>query len=58
MANALVVAELAEDGKLKKSTLSAITFARAALPAIGGAFSILVLGGPGAKQAAAELTAC
>jgi electron transfer flavoprotein alpha subunit len=55
MANALVIAELAEDGKLKKSTLSAITFARAALPAVGGAFSILVLGGPGAAKAAEEL---
>ena len=44
MANVLVVAELAEDGKLKKSTLSAITFARQALPAVGGSLSIVVLG--------------
>jgi electron transfer flavoprotein alpha subunit len=44
MANVLVVAELSEDGKLKKSTLSAITFARQALPTVGGALSIVVLG--------------
>jgi electron transfer flavoprotein alpha subunit len=55
MANALVVAELAEDGALKKSTLSAITFVKAALPALGGSFSILVLGGPGAANAAKEV---
>src|SRR2546423_556869 len=51
MANVLVVAELAEDGKLKKSTLSAITFARQALPAVGGAINILVLGGSTAGAA-------
>jgi electron transfer flavoprotein alpha subunit len=44
MANVLVVAELSEDGKLKKSTLSAISFARQALPAVGGALHIVVLG--------------
>jgi electron transfer flavoprotein alpha subunit len=55
MADALVVAELSEDGKLKKSTLSAITFAQRALPALGGSFSILVLGAT-ATTAAAELT--
>jgi electron transfer flavoprotein alpha subunit len=44
MANALVVAELSEDGKLKRSTLSAITFVKAALPALGGQFSLLVIG--------------
>ena len=55
MADALVIAELSEDGKLKKSTLSAITFAQRALPALGGSFSILVLGAT-ATQAAAELT--
>jgi electron transfer flavoprotein alpha subunit len=44
MANVLVVAELSEDGKLKKSTLSAITFARQALPGVGGAIHFLVLG--------------
>ena len=55
MSDALVVAELSEDGKVKKSTLSAITFAQRALPALGGSFSILVLGAS-AKAAAAELT--
>jgi electron transfer flavoprotein alpha subunit len=54
MPNVLVVAELAEDGKLKKSTLSAITFARQALPAVGGAMNIVVLGASTAA-AAAEL---
>jgi electron transfer flavoprotein alpha subunit len=54
MANVLVVAELSEDGKLKKSTLSAITFARQALPTVGGTLSILVLGANTA--AASELT--
>jgi electron transfer flavoprotein alpha subunit len=54
MANVLVVAELSEDGKLKKSTLSAITFARQALPTVGGTISIIVLGG--STAAAAELT--
>ena len=54
MANVLVVAELSEDGKLKKSTLSAITFARQALPAVGGTLSIVVLGASTAS-AAAEL---
>src|SRR6185369_6176878 len=54
MANVLVVAELSEDGKLKKSTLSAITFARQALPAVGGALHILVLGASTAA-ACAEL---
>lgn len=57
MANALVIAELAEDGSLRKSTLSAVTFAKAALPALGGSFSILVLGGPSAQAAANELAA-
>ena len=56
MANVLVVAELSEDGKLKKSTLSAITFARQALPAVGGALQIVVLGAVTAG-AAAELAA-
>ncbi len=54
MANVLVVAELAEDGKLKKSTLSAITFAQQALPAVGGSLSIIVLGAD-TKAASAEL---
>ncbi|MEO7034240.1 MAG: electron transfer flavoprotein subunit alpha/FixB family protein [Polyangiaceae bacterium] len=51
MSDALVIAELSEDGKLKKSTLHAITFAQRALPALGGTFSILLLGV--ATQAAA-----
>src|SRR5882724_5865471 len=54
MSDALVIAELSEDGKVKKSTLSAITFAKRALPALGGSFSILVLGA-NAKAAASEL---
>ncbi|MEI9938570.1 MAG: electron transfer flavoprotein subunit alpha/FixB family protein [Pseudomonadota bacterium] len=55
MSDALVIAELSEDGKLKKSTLAAITFAKLALPTLGGSFSILVLGA-NATTAAAELT--
>jgi electron transfer flavoprotein alpha subunit len=55
MSDALVIAELSEDGKVKKSTLSAITFAKRALPALGGSFSILVLGA-NTKAAAVELT--
>jgi electron transfer flavoprotein alpha subunit len=51
MASVLVVAEIAE-GKVKKTTHSAITFARQA----GGAFSILLIGA-GAAAAAAELKA-
>ena len=50
MSNILVIAEM-HDGKVRKSTHSAITFARQA----GGTFSILVLG-QGAKAAAAEVT--
>ncbi len=49
MANTLVIAELHE-GKVRKSTLSSITFARQ----VGGTFSILVLGA-GAKAAASEV---
>src|SRR3982750_463836 len=52
MANVLVVAELSEDGKLKKSTLSAIAFARQALPTVGGTLSIVVLGASTAEGAA------
>jgi electron transfer flavoprotein alpha subunit len=55
MANALVVAELTEQGKVRKTTHSAITFAKKSLPALGGSFSILVLGDK-AKAAAQELT--
>ena len=43
MADILVVAEAAE-GKLKKTTHSAVTFARQAAAALGGTYSILVLG--------------
>lgn len=50
MPNVLVIAEMLE-GKVRKSTHSAITFARQA----GGTFSILVMG-QGAKAAAAEVT--
>ncbi|MEZ4226963.1 MAG: electron transfer flavoprotein subunit alpha/FixB family protein [Polyangiaceae bacterium] len=53
MANVLVIAELTDDGKVRKTTHSAIAFGKAA--AAGGAFSILVLGAT-AKAAAAELT--
>jgi electron transfer flavoprotein alpha subunit len=55
MPNVLVVAEIAEDGSLKKATLSAIAFAKLAAPAVGGKFSILALGAS-AKAAAQELT--
>ena len=50
MTNILIIAEML-DGKVRKSTHSAITFARQA----GGTFSILVMG-HGAKAAAAEVT--
>jgi electron transfer flavoprotein alpha subunit len=55
MADALVVAELTEEGKVRKTTHSAITLVKQALPALGGSFSILVLGS-GAEAAAQELT--
>jgi electron transfer flavoprotein alpha subunit len=54
MANVLVVAEIAE-GKLKSTTLSAITFARQLVAAAGGGFTILALGGAGTESAASEL---
>jgi electron transfer flavoprotein alpha subunit len=50
MSNVLVIAEL-HDGKVRKSTHSAINFAKQ----VGGTFSILVVGAT-AKAAAAELT--
>lgn len=53
MADILVVAELAE-GKVKKATHSAISFARQVAQGTGGSFSILLLGA-GAAGAAAEL---
>jgi electron transfer flavoprotein alpha subunit len=55
MADVLVVSEIAE-GKLKKTTHSAITFARAAAKTLGGTFSILAIGA-GAEAAAKELAA-
>ncbi|WP_437906961.1 electron transfer flavoprotein subunit alpha/FixB family protein [Sorangium sp. So ce327] len=54
MADVLVVAEAA-DGKLKKTTHSAVTFARQAAAALGGTYSILVIGdalGDAATEAA------
>ncbi len=56
MADVLVVSELTEEGKVRKTTHSAIAFAKRALPALGGSFSILVLGAK-AKAAAEELRA-
>jgi electron transfer flavoprotein alpha subunit len=54
MADVLVVSELTEEGKVRKTTHSAIALARQALGALGGSFSILVLGSS-AKAAAEEL---
>ncbi|MBX3184391.1 MAG: electron transfer flavoprotein subunit alpha/FixB family protein [Polyangiaceae bacterium] len=51
MTKVLVIAEV-EAGKVKKTTLSAITLARQA----GSSFSILAIGGAGTGAAAAELT--
>jgi electron transfer flavoprotein alpha subunit len=53
MADILVLAEVLE-GKLKKTTHSAITFARQAQAVLGGTFSILVIG-DGVGDAASEL---
>jgi electron transfer flavoprotein alpha subunit len=55
MANVLVVAE-ASEGKIKKTTHSAIAFAREVAKGTGGAFSVLVLGA-GVKEGAKELAA-
>jgi electron transfer flavoprotein alpha subunit len=52
MANILVLAEVAE-GKLKKTTHSAVTFAQKAAAALGGTYSILVIGA-GVDAAAAD----
>jgi electron transfer flavoprotein alpha subunit len=52
MADILVVAEAAE-GKLKKTTHSAVTFARQAAAALGGTYSILLIGA-GLTEAAQE----
>jgi electron transfer flavoprotein alpha subunit len=51
MGNVLVVGDLFE-GKVRKASLSAVTFAKQAAAVVGGGFDILVLG-PGAKAAAA-----
>ncbi|MDI7267195.1 MAG: electron transfer flavoprotein subunit alpha/FixB family protein [Myxococcota bacterium] len=53
MASVLVVGELF-DGKVRKATLSAVTFARQVEGAVGGGFDILLLG-RGAKAAASDL---
>lgn len=53
MGNVLVVAELFE-GKVRKSTLSAITFAKTAADIIDGSYSILALGS-GIDDGVAEL---
>lgn len=55
MSDILVVAELTPEGKVRKTTHSAISMAKQAQPTLGGSFSILVLGAA-AKAAAAELT--
>lgn len=55
MTNILVVAELDEQGALRKSTLSAIALARKAEAALGQGFDILVLGAA-PQNAAQELT--
>lgn len=54
MSDVLVVAELTETGELRGATLNAITFAQKALAALGGSFSIVVLGA-NAKARAADL---
>ncbi len=54
MPNVLVVAELTASESLKNATLSALTFAKQALPAIGGSLHVLVLG-KNTAAAAAEL---
>ncbi len=55
MPNVLVVAELGGGETLKNATLAAISFAKQAAPALGGAFDILVLGS--STQAAAQALA-
>jgi electron transfer flavoprotein alpha subunit len=55
MSEILVVAELSESG-VRKATHSAIACARRINELSGGSFSILVLGGAGAKTAAGQLT--
>ncbi len=55
MADVLVLAEVAE-GKLKKTTHSAVTFARQAAAALGGSYSILILGDATSGAAAEAAT--
>jgi electron transfer flavoprotein alpha subunit len=55
MADVLVIAEFAE-GKLKKTTHSAVTFARQASAALGGTYSILLVGADAAGAAAEAAT--
>jgi len=54
MTDVLVIAELL-DGKVRKTTHSAITLAKTIAAGTGGAFDVLAIG-DGAKAAAAELT--
>ncbi len=54
MTDVLVIAELL-DGKVRKTTHSAITLAKTIAAGTGGAFDVLAIG-DGAKSAAAELT--
>jgi electron transfer flavoprotein alpha subunit len=54
MSEVLVVAELS-DGSVRKTTHSSIRAARKINELSGGTFSILVLGGPAAKEAAQQL---
>ncbi|MBX3248461.1 MAG: electron transfer flavoprotein subunit alpha/FixB family protein [Myxococcales bacterium] len=54
MTNVLVVAELAQ-GKSRKTTLSAVAFAKTVTEATGGSFDILAIGAD-AESAAEELT--
>ena len=56
MGNILVVAEFGE-GKLKRTTHSAVTFAKQAAEALGGTYSRLLLGS-GLDAAAQEFTPC
>ncbi|HEY3592968.1 MAG TPA: electron transfer flavoprotein subunit alpha/FixB family protein [Polyangiaceae bacterium] len=55
MANVLVVAEF-EEGKIKRTTHSAVTFAETVAKGTNGSFSILLIGA-GTQAVAAELTA-
>ena len=54
MTDTLIVAELTEQGTVRKTTHSAITFAKKCAQGLGGGFAILVMGAA-AKSAAPEL---